>query len=235
MDRPVTELGELETWVGHARERWSDVEGAPECSLVRLFLLRQVVHLLHSQKSRQLALGNREAALSIKQWEARAEWLRDHRILEGDLLELLRAGPDPGAQASRRKALVPEALLSQIGREKLERYDRQWEASIASEAATLGWGFYRLEAAVLASEIASWDRRLSERLWPHGEILFSEAGSSASPDPTVWLGRWYLILNPKFRSPEELSLGLEGWPEVPKAESGRRAQFKLLFAPRPNR
>ena len=89
---------------------------------------------LHAQKSRCLASGRRDLTQNLRNWENRILELRNQPKLEGDLLKQV----NDTTPLRKRTRLLPEAIYTAIPREKLERYDRVWEAQLAAEACTLG-------------------------------------------------------------------------------------------------
>ncbi len=220
-----------------AAEHWRHCEGLEEATLLRLAILRDLMRQLHAEKSRTLATGRKGDAQGLKVWELRVEDLRGSSRLEGELMELLL---DPAKKPKTRTRLLPEALFTTLAREKLERYDRQWEASIAAEAAQMGWQFWILDAWIDISNVEEWNQKLSEKLWPHGVVLFAESASSNSlssgstgSDDSVnfWHGRWIVLMHPRFRAPDELlgsSSHLVPRTPVPPAQP----KWKLLFSPR---
>jgi hypothetical protein len=221
-----------------AAEHWRHCEGLEEATLLRLAILRDLIRELHAQKSRNLASGKKLEAQGLKVWELRVEDLRGSSKLEGDLMELLS---DPAKKPKTRTRLLPEALFTNFSREKLERYDRQWEASLAAEAAQMGWHFWILDAWIDISGVEDWNQKLTEKLWPHGIILFSESAATqgfssvaiGTGDDAVnfWHGRWIVLMHPRFRAPDELlgaSSNLVSRTPVPPT----LPKWKLLFSPR---
>jgi hypothetical protein len=133
-------------------------------------------------------------------------------------------------ELKKRTRLLPEALFSSIPREKLERYDRQWEAAIAAEATHAGWKFWSLEAWVEIPLVEEWNKRLNESLWPHGIILFVENASGGEAPNNIWQGRWNVVIHPRFRQ-EDLSLDFSRWPGAPE-QPPVPPRWKLLFTPK---
>jgi hypothetical protein len=224
---------EFQNIIGGHGERWRHTEGQPESTLLRLAVLRDIVRSLHAQKSRCLASGRRDLSQALRGWEQRLHELRNQAKLEGELTELV-TGSTP---IKKRTRLLPEALYAAIDREKLERYDRQWEAVLAAEAASLGWRFWALEAWVEITLVEDWNRALNEQLWPSGLVLFVESSGVQAPAPAtdqefpLWRGRWLLVVHPRFKSPEEIALNLSQWPGTPP-EAPQPPHWKLLFSPK---
>jgi hypothetical protein len=211
-------------------DRWLDCEGLPEMTLLRLALLRELIHNLHSEKSRCLASGKREEVKSIKEWETRLEDLRESSVLSGSLMDLLE---DP-SHIQKRKRILPEALFQNLDREKLVRYDRKWESTIAAEAATLGWNFWFLDSWVNIALLEEWNANLNEKLWPHGLVLFVESAdvktnevSSEGGEIELWRGCWLTVIHPEFNDPNDLSLNLNRWPAAPQ-EPPTPVQWKMI-------
>jgi hypothetical protein len=122
-----------------------------------------------------------------------------------------------------------------LTQERLGRYDRKWEAEIAAEAAGIGWNFWTLCAWVSIPLAEDWNRRLKERLWPNGIVLFVESlqqsPASDGPMDTLWKGQWTILLQPGFRTPDELALDFERWPGAPEAVP-EPPEWRVLFSPR---
>jgi hypothetical protein len=212
---------QIESLLEQSAEKWRTCEGTGERDLLRLVVLRELLHGLHAEKSRLLSQGMHDDATSIRAIEARIEELRNCKPLEGDLHELL----SKEIKLRKRTRLLPDAIFGSLEREKLERYDRIWEAALASEAVAQGWRVWALEAWVEISKVDEWNRRLIEQLWPHGIVLYVESGGSQNQN--AWLGRWVCILHPKFRTPSEISLGFSNWPGTQSSPS-----WRLLFSPK---
>lgn len=183
--------------------QWLQAEGSASSDLLRLALLREIFRELHASKSRLLATGRREEARSCDRMEKRVDELRQSGSFPGDLGALLSSN-EPLKKKSRP---LPQALTRVIEPEKLNRYDRAWESTIAAEAFARGWNFWRLEAWVEINGIESWNQRLSERLWPEGIVLWVESGKF---EPPRWQGQWLIVMDPGRESPSELLPGLEG-------------------------
>ena len=218
-------------------ERWRHCEGQPESTLLRLAILRDIVRALHAEKSNYLAKGRKDLTQEIRKWETRLYDLRNEAKIEGELLQLI-SGDGP---LRKRTRLLPEALFTSIERDKLDRYDRQWEHALAAEASTLGWRFWALEAWVEITLVEEWNARLSEQLWPTGVVLFVESSSTNSPktpppsamelECPIWRGRWILVVHPQFKNPAEIALNLAQWPGTP-CEPPSPPAWKLLFSPK---
>ena len=201
-----------------AADKWQDSEGLPQMNLIRLGLLRETLQNLHSEKSRCLAEGRKQAAQAIRSWEQKIEELKDLPLL-GNLMELVQSSPLPSTTQLKRKRLLPEALYNRMDREKLERYDRKWESAIAAEAISLNWHFWVLDSWVHIPFLEEWNKTLTEKLWPHGLILFTETSVAdhaeivqEDEDSAFWRGSWMTVLAPNFRDPKELSLNSNYWP-----------------------
>jgi hypothetical protein len=226
----------LRTVIESQAERWRHCEGQPECTLLRLAILRELMRELHAQKSRSLATGKRDQVQNLRAWENRLVELRGHTRLEGDLIELITGN----AEGRKRTRLLPEALFANIAREKLERYDRVWESTLAAEACALGWQFWSLEAWIEITLAEEWNRKLNDQLWPSALVLFAESAESGPPKPpshqhvAIWRGRWILAANPRFKSPADMASAaasnLAQWPGSPP-DAPSAPQWKLLFSP----
>ncbi len=205
--------------------RWKDCEGLQEATLLRLVILRDIIRELHAERSSRLAKGSREEARSFKAWEERIEVLRNASTLHGELREAIA----PEYKLQKRTRLLPDTLFTSIDKEKLTRYDRAWEAAIAAEAASIGWCFWALDAWVSIPLAEKWNQALARQLIPHGIVLFAESApdSQSSSEPSLWRGRWYVVLKPRYMTPgfqlNEIP-GTSMTPEPPK--------WKILFSPK---
>jgi len=126
-------------------------------------------------------------------------------------------------------------LNQKLDRDKLQRYDRKWEKTIAAEAISLHWKFWCLDSWVQISYIEEWNKYLTTRLWPHGLVLSTESALSLKNDilhPTntvpLWRGHWIIILDSQLKHPSELSLNLNQWPGTPE-KPPTPAQWKLIY------
>jgi hypothetical protein len=221
--------------LAQSAEAWRLCEGVEGASLLRLAILRDLLRSLHAEKSRCLATGKKAEAQQFRHWEQRIEDLRQCMDLRGELTDLLREG----VLRKRRTRLIPQGLFNHLPADKLQRYDRKWETEIAAEACALGWRFWTLQAWVSIPLAEDWNRRLSERLWPNGVVLFVESlkqsGPNDGPSEPLWKGQWTVLLQPKFKTPADLPLDFERWPGAPEASPVAQAEppvWKLLFTPR---
>jgi hypothetical protein len=208
--------------LGQSAEKWKAVEAVPERDLLRLSILRGLVNELHAQKSRYLSQGKRNEAGSIRGVESKIDELRGAKSLSGELGELMSSEN----KIVKRTRVLPDSLFSALEREKLERYDRQWEAALASEALSLGWKVWSLEASVEIPKVEEWNRLLVEQLWPDGVVLFVESAGQPGTTP-VWHGRWITVLHPKFKKAEDISFNLSLLP-------GNQSPplWRVLFSPK---
>jgi hypothetical protein len=219
--------------LAQSAEAWRLCDGVEGASLLRLAILRDLLRSLHAEKSRCLATGKKGEAQQFRHWEQRIEDLRQGVDLKGELADLLREG----VPLRRRTRLIPQALLGVLGAERLQRYDRKWESEIAAEACALSWKFWTLQAWVSIPLAEDWNRRLGERLWPNGVVLYVESLKQSPPGPSepLWKGQWTVLLQPKYRTPDELSLDFDRWPGAPEASPLAQAEppaWKLLFSPK---
>jgi len=221
MAETITCPSSVSALIGKAAEKWRSCEELPDHELLRLVVLRDLVHELHAQKSRFLSQGKRDDALSIREIETRIETLRTSKPLSGDLNELLFQP----MQLKKRTRVLPDALFGVIEREKLERYDRQWEAAIASEAFGQGWRLWSLDARIEIPKIDEWNRRLLDSLWPDGIVLYVESGGA--PASPAWQGRWMSLLHPQFKAPADILIDFSKWPGTQSTPS-----WRVLFSPR---
>jgi hypothetical protein len=213
-------------------DRWNDCHDLSQINLLRLGLLRELIQVLHSEKSRCLAEGRKENAQEIRDLESKVECLRDFNNLQGDLIQMIYKS---SGEATRKKRLIPESLYLHLDRAKLERYDRKWECAIAAEAIALNWKFWYLDSWVKISGIEEWNKSLMDRLWPHGLVLFTESASTQNNEiiqemgnVPLWHGHWIIVLDTQLKHPTELSLHLNHWPGSPE-EPPTPAQWKSLY------
>jgi hypothetical protein len=221
----------LKEIITRAAERWLDCQTSSESTLLRLAILREIVQSLHSEKSRCLANGLKSQAQVIKTWETKIEELRDGVTLDGDLLQLI----DQFQTIQKKKRILPESLFQHLERDKLLRYDRQWEAAIAAEGLSHHWKLWTFHSWVEIPLIEEWSQAFAQRLWPHGLILFTESAHSKEADlqesqlePLYWKGRWTILLDSHFKSPAELSLNVSRWPGSP-IKAPATPQWKKLY------
>ncbi|MCM2277555.1 MAG: hypothetical protein NDJ89_05715 [Oligoflexia bacterium] len=214
---------------------WKQIgeSGGPSAFLLKLAVLRDIHRAIHARKSGCLAKGQRDEARRLGEWETRVQELRLSASLDGDLTELIER---PASSARKRTRVLPDALFSFIPKEKLERYDRIWENALAAQACSLGWRFWILDAWVQIPLIERWNQTLTEQLWPHGIVLFTEnAGFLESrtdnPDDALWRGQWYVILDPRFTDPNELSRGIAEWPGG-TITAPTPAHWRAVFTPK---
>jgi hypothetical protein len=227
---PVNVTPEL---LAQSAEAWRLCDGVSGSSLLRLAILRDLLRSLHAEKSRCLATGKKNEAQQFRYWEQRIEDLRQGVDLKGELADLLREG----ITLRRRTRLIPQGLLAALGAEKLQRYDRKWESEIAAEACALGWKFWTLQSWVSIPLAEDWNRRLGERLWPNGIVLYVESLRQSPPGPSepLWKGQWTVLLQPGYHSPQELSLDFDRWPGAPESSPLAQSEppaWKLLFSPK---
>jgi hypothetical protein len=209
-------------------ERWKACGGLEETTLLRLSILRDLTRRMHAEKSRCMAYGRKTLVSDFREWEQKIEALRSAASLDMTLEEAIERAD----KLRHRTRLLPEGLFTFVDREKLERYDRAWEATLAAEAAALGWCFWRLTAWVRIDSVEHWQSQLVDRLIPHGVILFAEsserplqAGEHAPSD--AWLGAWILVLKPQYRTPDFRIAQIQGGVPGP-----RSPEWRLLYSPK---
>jgi hypothetical protein len=213
----------IEQMVEFAAERWRVAGGKPDSDLLRLAVTRDLMHSLHAEKSRFLSKGQRDEASKMKAYEKKIDEIRSSAPLSAELRDILSGS----APLKKRTRLLPEALFGVLSREKFERYDRQWEAALASEANQIGWDFYGLDAKLEIQKIDEWNNRLKEHIWPNGIVLFVESVSLESEkgtQPATWQGRWIIVIKSQLNS-NLLSTDLSNWPGTQGPVT-----WKLLFS-----
>ena len=211
-----------------ATDRWRLCESADTPTVVKLALLRDLVRSIHALKSRSLGKGNRTEAQSLKHWEAKIEDLRLAHSLEGELDQVLNRE----AESRKKTRIVPQALYNSLEKEKLERYDRQWELAIAAEAISSGWRLWTLEVWVEIAVVEAWEKKLADMIWPQGVLLFAEAVPAAqSADVTSsshWHGRWYVAFHPQITAGESVVKA----QNLPGSAGPGPTRWKVLFSPK---
>ncbi|MBL7716163.1 MAG: hypothetical protein JNL01_11930 [Bdellovibrionales bacterium] len=220
----------VEQLLEQAELLWKDFEELEEKTLLRLGVLRDLLDSLHAKKSESLARGKREEAAQIAALEARIDLFRNTSKFGSSLKELLDAKETP----KKRTRLIPEGLYNFIPKEKLERFDRSWEMTLAAEGAQQGWNFWSLDVCVDVRQLADFQSGLGSALKPNGLILFAEGREQdttpqSEGDEAIWKGRWYILLKPKFRTPDFRVDSLPG--ASPKTEA---TYWRLLFTSRKN-
>lgn len=93
---------------------------------------------------------------------------------------------------------LPASFFEMVPSEKIISFDRVWEFSIAQVAVNEQWKFHWIDSTLPIVDVERWDRRLKNRLWPHGVVLFSESAGSSDIPNRFWKGRWLLVLSPKW-------------------------------------
>ena len=226
--QPQTALHTPGELIEHVIERWKVCGGLEETTLLRLSILRDLTRRMHTEKSRCMAYGRKALIADFREWEEKIESLRSVASLEMGLEEAIESG----AKIRQRTRLLPEGLFTFVDREKLERYDRAWEATIASEAAALGWCFWNLTAWVRIDSVEAWQDQLIDGLIPHGVVLFAESserplasGEHAPAD--AWLGSWIVVLKPQYRSPDFRVAHIPGGVAGP-----RSPDWRVLYSPK---
>jgi hypothetical protein len=185
---------------------WARAEHSKYRTLLRLAVARDLARLVHAGISGSLADRVKPGAAPLRAIGAWLEPLRGlaqldfpfEALLTGDLPR----ASDPGMSVAR----APSArLLQTLGREKLLRYDRAWEAAIAAESDVAGWQLWRGEASIRLQAVGSWNEGVSSRLFPRAIVLYCEKSASSQPaDPELWPGSWIAVSDPELGSPETL-------------------------------
>jgi hypothetical protein len=221
----------IEEMIENEASRWDDCSNSSEITLLRLVILRRLIQDLHSEKSRCLGGGLKTQALAIRDWEMKIDELRECASLNGNLMEMIQKSK----QLPKKSRVLPEALFRVIDRNKLVRYDRQWECAMISEGLSQGWNVWMLESWVKISSITRWELELVDKLWPHGVILFAESAeqnqyhsSADSNEPTLWKGRWLCLLQPELNHSKDLLFN-DATLLNPSTQLPDRPEWKRLF------
>lgn len=214
----------LPTKIEQGSLAWRDAATLPEATLLRLAILRDILGAIHAEKSVLLSRGSRQDAQGFQLQEKRLERLRQSATLPATLEEAL----NQDTEFKKRTRLIPDALYQVIDREKLERYDRAWEFTLAGEASYLGWKFWALKVWVEISGAEAFHRALSDRLNPNGLVLYAETVPGSDTSGEHWHGQWIVLLKPRYFTPDFRIA------ELPAATRGKTSpEWKLLFSPRP--
>jgi hypothetical protein len=206
--------------IEHSSERWKLYGDKPESHLLRLAILRDLIRLIHAEKSRLLAKGLKHNVNTLEKWETQIELAKNSANLDCSLEDILEAK----SELIKQKHAIPDAFFKHIKREKLERHDRAWEYAITAQALSVGWAISQLEAWVPISSAEKWHHALGDFMFPNGIILFAE--SAANPQDQKWKGRWLLVTPPnKAHTPPDLN-SLPGYCKSPEPP-----RWTLLFLP----
>jgi hypothetical protein len=220
----------LDTLLAKSAKKWDAYEKSEACDLLRLAVLRELVHSLHAEKSRFLSSGKSKDAASLTTIEARVEELRLCKPLTGNLIQLLNAN----ITLKRATTHLPESLFKVLDRQKLERYDRMWELSLTSEALAQGWGIWALEALVDMTQVDEWHQVFNRELEPSGIILYVESAENAetsSRNRHSWPGRWICVLNPRYRAGSEIPVDFKKFPQTPQTGASKHPPvWRLLYS-----
>ena len=178
---------------------WKEISEHPDKSILRLAILRDLSRQLHAERSMHLAQGKIPQGQTLEQIELQLAAIRGReKLLSAQSLE------EALSQASGQEAIkteIPESLAAIIPRSKLERYDRQWEAALATGAFQRGWAIWELYTTIQVAKAEVFHKHLSQSLWPKGLILFVESGNpSSNIEEGSWNGHWFITsissLNP---------------------------------------
>ena len=134
-------MSDIEELIQAVQFRWDECAESPHQTLLRLDLLRGMVRRLHADKSQYLAKGQRDKAHEFKEYELQINSLKQSHSLDEDLSLLLKSS----SSRKRKTRHLPEALFHIFDRQKFDRYDREWERAITSEALYEGWNLWKLE------------------------------------------------------------------------------------------
>jgi len=213
-------------------EHWNGQEAAPAPTLLRLSILRDLSRDLHALKSQRLADGNSKDLQSLIALENRIDDLRDRAPLNAGLSDLLEGRQTP----EKSLRVLPNAVFACIPKEKFTRQDRLWEAALGAEGIAEGWRLWRLSACIRLPMVEKWHARLKEDLWAKGIPLFAEAVPAEQKprtgDPSLWFGRWTVLLHPSFKKPFQLQLDFSSWPGHYVGKD-LQPKWRLLFSPPP--
>lgn len=181
--------------------------------LLRLSLLRNFVHQIHTKRSEMMAAAENPDLTELTRCEeylnqAFARLELDELSLENVIDLSLKGKVDPNFRLPKpvikKSALESKPYLNLIfNPERLSRPDRYWELEIALEANQVRWNFEVLGATCEVHEVERFSRLLSERLWPDAVVLFVESGgltaaNTNKSDLIYWRGKWFLALNPAW-------------------------------------
>jgi len=215
----------LQKLLDAAELHWKKTEDSADAGILRLSILRDLSYEIHAEKSRVLSSGTSREALILKNLENKIEAFKlghsSNSILTANLKQLLEAQL-PAQAAVSAPFVFPEKLEQVLPREKIDRYDRQWEHAIVEEALYLKWNFWSLKSQVPLAQIEEANHLLRTQLWPQGIVLFAES-IGFLPTPPQWSGQWTLVCQNEFVPDQSCVALIEQYFSA--------TEWKLLFSP----
>jgi hypothetical protein len=209
-----TESESMERTLQRLERPWQEAAHHDSCRLLRLSLLRELVRAIHTLRSEVMATQQGESADDLAH---RENYLNSNfRLLELSNLALSQAYSQTSRAAKPvarplETVSLPKAVTDAVGNNKFTRQDRKWELELAQEAVRLQWEFWQFEASTEIHEVESFARSFSEKLWPHGVVLFVESDgflkmSDENSNLAFWRGRWLVVMEPHSSRPGKLGL-----------------------------
>ncbi len=188
--------------VDQLKKKWQEVATHHDQRLLRLAILRDLYREVHARISQPSATSSDTLALKILQ--PCLEALRDSRKLPENWDELFRTSTRPPSAPVSEPLSDP--VLEAFGRERILRYDRKWEAALATEARLAGWSLWTATLELKLTDVGAANDRLISELWPGGICLFCEPApptkNHAEPKHGYWRGRWWIALEPSVTAPQ---------------------------------
>lgn len=187
---------ELQQSLQYYEDRWSQASSHSARSLLRLAVLRELRHWLHSQISHAMVVGPKELIQTLRRLEEMTSILGTRSLAEeklpfAGLFETLKHVE----ALSPAERSIPESIFKIIPRRQIERIDSFWESALIAEGSVLQWKIWNFTASVPLKEVEPWSKKLFLKLWPNGLFLWVEAAEAQS---NLWKGTWFALLDPNF-------------------------------------
>ncbi len=185
-------------------QKWNHLGEHKYFSVLKLGLLRDLVRLVHAERSRALANGEASFAKSLGTLETSL----DHSLAGGldpsEILNFLTSSSAPKNQPTLANP-VDFSRHSPWIKSHLERFDRKWEKTIAYEAFKWGWNLWSLHVVVKIDLAEKFHEQLGRYLWPDGILLFTEASHPSEQKKRnlqEWAGVWMCLLSSEIETPK---------------------------------
>lgn len=154
--------------------------------LLKLVVLRDLVHELHRKKSSFMAKPNSRANTQELEHALRILEHAPLSPLNEDSIEKILEGA-PGRIENDAGLARFKKLLSNP---RFTRTDRKWERAILQEALRRSWTLGVVQHELGFAEVQPYHENFSRTLWPDGAVLFVE--SASTPNRDAWRGRWWV-------------------------------------------
>jgi len=194
---------ELDQVLSKYKAEWIRLKNDPDALVLKLAILRNISNDLHASKSRLVGIeGPEQFRKKILEIENALMRLDDVGVLSMLLtLANIKKGTPKRPKSDSNELNPPKPLFDIIPESKLIRFDRHWEARIASSAYSKGWNFFSLELNILLKRADETNTKVNQTLWPDAVVLFIEAANRQAPPPN-WIGRWLLTTPPNVTKDE---------------------------------